>query len=182
MKSFFRHWFSYIYAKVFDDSEELKPMMGLAYANEMKNEPIKALHLNVPCKTPYTLREEAKAELDRLVVKGILRWLKEGDVTEWLSGASFMIKPSRGMRLVTYLVHLNRAVGRPTQSFALVNDILSSKATFVTLDCLSGDWQIALGPKSQKLVAFLTEWGGLTHLRAPMGLTSSGDIFCHRTD
>ena len=90
-------------------------MMGLAYANEMKNEPIKALHLNVPCKT--------KAELDRLVAKGILRWLKKGDVTEWLSEASFMIKPSRGMRLVTYLVHLNRAVERPTQPFALVNGV-----------------------------------------------------------
>ena len=30
------------------------------------------------------------------------------------------------------------------------------------------------------MVAFLTEWGFLTYL--PIGLTSSGDIFCHRTD
>ena len=28
----------------------------------------------------------------------------------------------------------------------------------------------------------MTEWGGLTYLRAPMGLTSSSDIFYHRTD
>ena len=52
----------------------------------------------------------------------------------------------------------------------------------MTLDCVGGYWQVALSKKSQKLVAFLTEWGGYTYLRAPMGLTSSGDIFCARTD
>ena len=43
----------------------------------------------------------------------------------------------------------------------------------------AGYWQIALSPKSQKLVAFLTKWGGMTYLRAPMGLTLSEDVFCH---
>ena len=52
----------------------------------------------------------------------------------------------------------------------------------VTLDYLGRYWQIALGPKSQKLIAFLTEWGGMMYLCAPMGLTSLGHIFCHRTD
>ena len=69
-----------------------------------------------------------------------------------------MVKPSGGLCLVTDLVHLNLAV-QLTHPFAPVNDILSSidagSKYFVTLD-----WQIALGPKSQKLVAFLTEWGG----------------------
>ena len=49
---------------------------------------------------------------------------------------------------------------------------------FVTLDCVGGYWQVALSKKSHKLVAFLTEWGGYTYLRAPMGLTSSRDISC----
>ena len=110
------------------------------------------------------LRDGAKAELDNLVAKGVLRKLEEGEITKWLSGASFVVKPSGGMRLVTDLVHLNRAVKRPTHPFAPVNDILSSldsKAKFfVTLDCVGGYWQIALSKLSQKLVAFLTEWGG----------------------
>ena len=97
-----------------------------------------------------------------------------------------MVKTSGGMCLVTDLVHLNRAVKRPTHLFAPVNDILSSldlKAKFfVTLDCVGGYWQGALSKKFQKLVVFLTEWGGFTYLRAPMGLTSSGDILCARTD
>ena len=50
-------------------------------------------------------------------------------------------------------------------------DILSSLGAeakfFATPDCKGGYWQIAL-------VAFLTEWGAMTYLRAPMGLTSSG--------
>ena len=74
------------------------------------------------------------------MAKGVLRKLEEGEITEWLSGASFVVKPSGGMRLVTDLVHLNRAVKRPTHPFAPVNDILSSldsKAKFfVTLDCV----------------------------------------------
>ena len=81
------------------------------------------------------------------------------------------------MCLVTDLVHQNRVVKCPTHPFAPVNDILSSldsKAKFfVTLDCVSVYWQVALSKKSQKLEAFLTEWGGYTYLRAPIGLTSS---------
>ena len=117
---------------------------------------------------------------------GVLRWLKEGEVTKWLSGASFVVKPWVGLWLVTDLVHLNQVVKVPTQPFAAVQDILNSlgaDAKFSsTLDCKLGYWQIALCPKSQQLVAFLTKWGTLTYLRKPMGLTSSGDIFCHRTD
>ena len=90
------------------------------------------------------------------------------------------------MRLVTDLVHLNRAMKRPTHPFAAVQNILSSVGPntkySVTLDCLGGYWQITLSPKSQKLVAFLTERGALTYPRSPMGLTSSGDIFFYRTD
>ena len=156
------------YKEVFDDSVELKPMIGPAMKIEMKDEPIKPLHLNVPRKTPFALRDGAKAELDSLVAKGILRKLTEGEVTEWLSGASFVVKPSGGMRLVTDLVRLNQSVKRPTHPFAPVNDILSSldpKAQFfVTLDCVGGYWQIALDEMSQQLVAFLTEWGGYLSL------------------
>ena len=77
-------------------------------------------------KTPFALRDSAKAELDRLVAKGVFRWLKEGEVTKWLSGASFVVKPWGGLWLVTDLVHLNQAVKHPTHLFAPLQDILNS--------------------------------------------------------
>ena len=61
------------FKKAFDDWVELKPMIGLEYEIKMKNKPIKPLHLIVPCKTPFALRDRAKAELDNLVAKGVLR-------------------------------------------------------------------------------------------------------------
>ena len=46
-------------------------MVGLAYEIELKDKPIKLLHHIVARKTPFPLRDGAKAKLDRLVVKGI---------------------------------------------------------------------------------------------------------------
>ena len=39
-------------------------MMRPAYEIEMKNKPIKPLHLNATGKTPYALRDGAKAKLE----------------------------------------------------------------------------------------------------------------------
>ena len=114
------------YKKVFDDVEELKPMVGPAYEIELKDEPINSLHLKVARKTPFGPIDGAKPELDRLMAKGVLCWLKEGEATEWLSGASFVVKPRGGLRLVTDLVPLNRDVKRPTLQFAPVQDIFNS--------------------------------------------------------
>ena len=36
--------------------------------------------------------------------------------------------------------------------------------------------------ESKPLTTFITEWRCYRYLRAPMGLTSSGDEFCARTD
>ena len=67
---------------------------------------------------PIALKDAPKAELDQLVVKGVLSWLKEGKITELLSsGASFLIKPWGRMLLINDLVHLKRAIKRP---FSLV--------------------------------------------------------------
>lgn len=43
------------YKDVFDDSVELKPMIGPEYEIELKYEPIRLLHLNIPRKTSFAL-------------------------------------------------------------------------------------------------------------------------------
>ena len=65
------------YKKVFVDDVEVKPMVCPVYEIEMKDKAIRPLHINVAQKMPYTLRDGAKAQLDRLFAKGIFRWLKE---------------------------------------------------------------------------------------------------------
>ena len=59
-------------------------MIGPTYEIEIKIEPFKLLRLNVPRKTPYALRDRAKAKLDRLVAKEVLSWHNKGEVTEYL--------------------------------------------------------------------------------------------------
>ena len=88
--------------------------------------------------------------------------------------------------MVIDLVHLNQTVKRPTHPFEPVQDILNSLGgdakSSSTLDCKGGYWKIALLPKSQQLVAFLTKWSALTYLCESMGLASLDDIFCSRID
>ena len=52
---------------------------------------------------------------------------------------------------------------------------------FAVFDALHGYWQIPLDEESKSLTTFITEFGRYRYLRAPMGLTSSGE-FCARTD
>ena len=50
------------------------------------------------------------------------------------------------------------------------------------LDTKSGYWQVPLDDESKDLTTFNTTKGHYRYLRAPMGLTSSSDEFCRRTD
>ena len=56
--------------------------------------------------------------------------------------ASFVVKPSGGLRLVTDMVQLNKVVQQPTHPFSPVQDILiyieAGAKYFFTLDCLGG--------------------------------------------
>ena len=50
------------------------------------------------------------------------------------------------------------------------------------MDFLSGYFQVLLHPDSQRFTAFNTEFGRFLFLRAPQGLSSSGDHFNCTTD
>ena len=53
---------------------------------------------------------------------------------------------------------------------------------FAVTDCRKGYWQIPLSEESKDITTFITEWGTYKYTRAPMGLCSSNDEFCSRTD
>ena len=84
------------------------------------------------------------------------------------------------------LVHLNKYVERPTYPFPTPRDIVAqipcTSTCFAVFDARNGYWQIPLDDTSKALTTFITEFGRYRFLRAPMGLVSSGDEFCARTD
>ena len=49
-------------------------------------------------------------------------------------------------------------------------------------DCKHGYWQIELAKESRPYTFFMTDWGRYQYERAPMGLISSDDEFCARSD
>ena len=99
---------------------------------------------------------------------------------------SFVPKADGKVRSVVDLVHLNKFVERPTHPFPTPRDIIAqvpqTAKCFAVFDALHGYWQIPLDQESKPLTTFITEFGCYRYLRAPMGLTSSGDEFCARTD
>ena len=53
---------------------------------------------------------------------------------------------------------------------------------FTTVDAKYWYWQTPLDEVSQHLTTFITPWGRYKFLRAPMGLSSTGDEYCIRHD
>jgi hypothetical protein len=53
---------------------------------------------------------------------------------------------------------------------------------FAKIDLVKGYWQMPLEEKSRELTTFITPFGKLRFLRAPMGFISTGDSFSYRGD
>ena len=81
---------------------------------------------------------------------------------------------------------LNRFVLRPTNPTRTPRDAVAeidSEANFFTcFDAANGYSQIPLHLSSQNLTTFMTPWGRFKFLRAPMGLSCSGNEYNRRAD
>ena len=172
------------YSDVFYTSGELKPMKGGTMKIHLKEGPIKPLHIYTARKIPYALQEDAKATLDEDEALGIIERV-EGP-TEWCLPMTFTRKPNGKVRKLLDAVKLNDWVLRTTHLFPSPKDIVSTipcnTKYFAVFDCVHGYWQLELDEESKPLTTFLTEFGRYRYRRAPMGLVSSGDEFCARTD
>ena len=174
------------FPEVFDTSGPLKPMKGGPMTIHLRGE-VKPLHLNVPRKVPYAYQEDAKKKLDEDVALGVIEKVKMSDgPSEWCLPMTFARKPSGKIRSLLDAVHLNKDTNRPVHPFPSPKDIVSTIPPdveyFAVFDCLHGYWQIELDEKSKPLTTFITEFGRYRYKRAPMGLVSSGDEFCARSD
>ena len=173
------------YSEVFEVDGPLKTMKGGQMEIHLKDDvPIKPTHIYNARKCPYAFENQAKEELDKNEMLGIIE--KVEDVSDWCSPMQFVRKPNGGCRSVVDLTGLNQYVKRPTHPFPVAKDIVSTipsdVACFAVFDCKHGYWQLELDDKSKPLTTFLTEFGRYRYKRAPMGLSASGDEFCLRTD
>ena len=134
---------------------------------------------------PLHYRKEADRMVSQLVSGGILERVTEP--TEWISAGHFVPKPDKKrLRLVTDYVDLNTYVQRPVHPFPSTQEIMQNiqagSTWFAKLDAVHGYFQIPLDEESSKLTTFLLPSGRYRYLRAPMGLSASGDEFCFRSD
>ena len=133
---------------------------------------------------PLHFQPESDALVAKLLDEGVIAHV---DIpTDWCSPAFFIKKPSGGLRLVTDFTGLNRHVRRPVHPFPAPQDIISGLSpgskVFAKLDALAGYHQVLLTKAASFLTTFLLPSGMYRYLRAPMGLSSSSDEFCRRSD
>ncbi len=136
-------------------------------------------------KDPYPPSEEADKAIDNLIKDGIIE--KVDEPSEWISPAMFVPKSdTKAVRLVTDFTNLNRFIERPIHPFSTPAEITQSIPAdakwFAKLDAVKGYFQIELDMESRALTTFLTPRGRFRFTRAPMGLASSSDEYCQRTD
>ena len=174
------------FAEIFKVEGALKTMKGGPMTIKMRNVPIKPTFTSTVRKCPYAFENLVEAKLEEDEALGIIEKVPIGEVTEWCSPAHFVMKSNGEVRPVVDLQGLNEYVQRPIHPFPAVRDIIANIPSgtnwFAVFDCKHGYWQIELDEESKSKTTFLTEFGRYRYRRAPMGLTSSGDEFCRRTD
>ena len=171
------------YSDVFDDSV-VKPMVGPPMTIKLKSD-ARPKRILTARPIPAHLQQGASETLKMAVRSGVI--VPVDQPTEWISPAFYVPKATPGKaRLVTDYTQLNRYVDRPVHPFPSPLDVIKSidsKSTvFAKLDASSGYFQIKLDEESSLLTTFLLPEGKFRYTRAPMGLSSSSDEFCRRTD
>ena len=174
------------YPDVFQDKLMHRAMSGTPMSVELDDlkglKPLKVLTVR---QTPLHMQEMGRQLIADLVGCGILR--KVTEPTDWVSPAKFVLKPGgKKVRLVTDYRRLNKYVKRPVHPFPSPTDVIRmlepGTQVFAKLDAIHGYYQVPLDEKSQLLTTFLLPDGKYCYTGAPMGLSSSGDEFCARTD
>ena len=167
--------------------DKFPPMKGgpmtIKLRKDVDIKPHKALTTRM---IPLHMQKAANQLIKELIESDVIE--KVNEPTQWCHRGFFTPKPGRpnDPRLVVNLVPLNRYVQRPIHPFPSPRDIVKSiqpeSRYFAKLDLLHGYFQIELDTASSQLTSFLLPDGVYRFKRAPMGLCSSGDEFCTRTD
>ena len=177
------------YADVLCDTLPEKPMKGPLMDIKLRTDlPVKPRFATTTKPLPTHYEEQAKTLVDKLVKDGVVEEVPLDEICPWISPAFFVPKEGgkAGLRLVTDFTHLNRYVQRPVHPFPSAGDIARGISPgsnwFCKMDAVQGYHQIPLSEEAKKLTTFLLPWGKYRYCRGPMGLSSTNDCWCGRSD
>ncbi len=132
---------------------------------------------------PLHMKVATDQLIEDLLQKGVIDRLPPNTVTKDLFRGHFVEKPGGGVRLITDYTPANPYIERPVHPFPAPDITVQSVAAdanwFATMDALHSYLQIPLDKSNQALTAFLLPQGRFYYKVAPMGLTPSGDWWCH---
>lgn len=170
---------------VISDTLPETPMKGPPMKINLKPDAI-PVKITRARQVPLHWQKEAQEVIDVLLKQGVLE-VVEG-VTEWISPAHFVPKDGgrAGLRLVTDFTRLNKFVKRPVHPFPSASEIMQNISPqakyFCCIDAKMGYYQIGLDIESRKYTTFLLPTGKYCYCRGPMGLNSTNDEWCSRSD
>ena len=159
-------------------------MSGSPFHIHLEDNPTKYV-AHTPVPVPHYYKTEVNEQLADDVKKGVIVKVPPGHAVDWCQRMLVLPKRDGTPRRVVDFQPLNKFVKRETHlsptPFEAVSSIPPCMYKTKT-DAYNGYHQILLDLESQKLTTFLTENGRYQYLRAPQGLTSSGDAYVHRYD
>ena len=138
-----------------DVFEGLGHIGDTAFVTDEKVRPVQ----HDPRHVPIAVRNEVKAKLAELEVKGIMK--KITVPTEWISSMVIVAKPGK-LRICLDPRDLNQALLRPKYLMPTLEEILpplSKAKVFTTLDTKDGFYQISLDEESSRKTTFWTPFG-----------------------
>ena len=140
-------------------------------------------HINAPRKTPISLKDKIKHELDQMEEQHVIR--KFDEPTSWVSSLTYVTKKDGSIRVCLDPRHLNQALIRPQHTVHTVEELnhkFAGSKYSSKLDAKAGYWSVKLDPESQLLTTVQTPFGRYCFQRLPFGLSVSQDIFQREMD
>jgi hypothetical protein len=134
-------------------------------------------------KTPVSLRDKVKRELERMEKLKIIRRVDEP--TEWVNSMVVVPKPNGEARICLDPRDLKFAVKREHYQMPTLDETTSQLAGakyFTVLDATAGYWNVPLSKEASILTTFQTPFGRFCYLRMPFGICSAQEVFQKRID
>ena len=176
------------YQDILSDSLSKTPMKGAPMKIHLKkNVKMYPRKITTAANIPIHHQAEADRVVNQLIDSGVCERAPENEPSQWLHRAFFVEKPDgKSLRLVSDMSAINEYIERPVHPFTagqdLIKNVKPSSMVFAKLDATHGYYQIPLDEESKKLTTFLLPMGRFRFCRAPMGMASSSDEWCRRSD